>query len=461
MAGGTFIMPTGNAANVTNWIGRGFFLAYGKQYDTNEIFITDDGTNTTVTTIPLGGVMSSLSVTVPRSTVMVGDIQTPVTLGDFPNIQNVPLTGVDVAQTGPGTLAYSSSDPTVVGVISNGRVQALKPGTATVSATFGSLATSSSALITVTAYTNSLIHRYSFSESSGTTTADSVGGSPWAGTLEDSATLGGGVVTLNNATYDYVQLPAGIVSGMDAVTVEAWANLGSAASAEPYACLFAFGNTDTATQPAGENYICFQPFTGATPPTANMLFGLGDPGNTGEQDATLPLAPNGVTNYLGNVHIACVYHPYAGYVALYTNGVLAAINNSVTHPLAATLGADPLNYLGASLYSLDPGITCTIDEFRIYNGPLTAGQILADYALGPNQLIGTNRIVSLRSSLSGGNAILTWATNTALVDVMSSSTLGSGASWSAVIDPLVIVGTNYQMTIPATSSAQFFRLQQY
>jgi uncharacterized protein YjdB len=68
----------------------------------------------------------------------------------------------------------------VVGVTAAGRVTAISPGSATVSAAFGSFTSINSVTITATPYTNSLIHRYSFSESSGTTTADLVGGSNWA-----------------------------------------------------------------------------------------------------------------------------------------------------------------------------------------------------------------------------------------------------------------------------------------
>src|ERR1017187_5328558 len=46
VAGGYFICPTGNGQTITNWIGRGIFYVYGKQYDTNEVIITDDGTYT-------------------------------------------------------------------------------------------------------------------------------------------------------------------------------------------------------------------------------------------------------------------------------------------------------------------------------------------------------------------------------------------------------------------------------
>jgi hypothetical protein len=133
----------------------------------------------------------------------------------------------------------------------------------------------------------------------------------------------------------------------------------------------------------------------------------------------------------------------------------------VTHPLASTLGSDPLNYLGLSLYAADPFLTGSIDEFRIYKGPLTAAQIRATQALGPNQLIGTTLSASLSASMSGGNLVISWPTTSALVNLMSSPALGAGAVWTSVNRPLTVVGGNYQVTIPATGSAQFFRVQQY
>jgi hypothetical protein len=492
LAGTTITTPAAYGANITNYIGRGILRVYGKAYDTNDVIITvvpttnwlantyvTNGDNSITTnivhatnvvlTVPVLGALQNITLTSPRSTMMVGDVQSPGAVANFANIQGVPFTGVDAAQTGPGTLAYSSTDPTVVGVTSSGVVTAIKPGSATVSATFGSFTSINSATITVTAYTNSLIHRYSFSESANsTTTADSVGGAD--GTVDAGATINGsGSVTFDgnsDGNYDSdVVLPAGIVSGMDAVTIEAWGNMGSPTG---YAALFAFGAQDSLSPAAGMNYIAFQPFTGvATNPTANLLFGKGDPGSANEEDATLQLVSGGKTNYLsGYVHIVGVFNPYAGYVALYTNGVLAAINNNVVNALATTLGDDPLNYLGESLYGSDPWFNGSLDEFRIYNGALTAGQILADYALGPNQFIGTSKNVSLSAkstNVSGATAVvLSWPTNSALVAVMSTSTLGSGASWSAVTGyPLAVVGTNYQMTIPTASGQRFFRLQQY
>lgn len=453
---GKLILPASFTGTVSNWISRGVFFAYGKQYQSVDLIINESDTNypgrTVVSTVPLGGALQSVQL-IGRSNMMAGTFQDMPLLGNYPNVTNAVLGYLDPAVVPPPT--YQCSDTNVVSVAANGRVTALRAGTVQIVAMSGSF--SATNFITVTPMTNSLIHRYSFSEdASSSTTADSVGGPDWDGALMGAAVLGGGQVTLDASSGGWVQLPAGVVSNLDAVSIEAWVNFGTLAA---YAPLFDFGNQDSGSPPSGMNYLCFQPYRGAGDLTAGALFGDGDPGYTGEQDAFLQLVSGGATNYLGNVHIVCIYHPYAGYVALYTNGILATINNNVTHPLAQTLGTDPLNYLGLSLYGSDPLITATIDEFRIYSGPLTAGQIAADYALGPNQLIGTNQNIWLSAAASGGNLIFNWPTNSALVNLMSSPTLGAGANWSAVTGPITIAGGNYQMSVPAAGAVRFFRLQ--
>ena len=75
-------------------------------------------------------------------------------------------------------------------------------------------------------------------------------------------------------------LPAGILGGMDDVTIETWATFPGAIN--PYANLFAFGGTDTtpldSNQGNGYNYITFSPHTGAVPNTMQANFGQGNPG---------------------------------------------------------------------------------------------------------------------------------------------------------------------------------------
>ena len=499
VGGGTLVLPEGfNTTTVTNWITRGILRAYGKGFDTNDLVVSDNGTNTIVTAVPLGGALQRVYFQpLVRPSVTVGTFQQATLVGDYPSVGGVLLSSSEPGVS-PATFAaptYASSNPGVATVDTNGLVTAVGVGSATLTATVGALNSTNLVAITVNPIVPNPIHRYRFNNPSATIAVDSIGGAN--GTLNGAAAFNGsGQLVLNGTVGSSVSLPAGILGGLDEVTIETWATFPGAIN--PNANLFAFGRTDaTAFSPtigAGLNYILFSPHTGGAAMSAN--FGQGTPGNSGERNAV----GAGVLDNQANVHIVVVYHPLAGYEAFYTNGVLAAsismFNNLIdsvaaqgptfkshsilTYQLANDpkndgLGNDPVNYIGQSLYNPalyspnpatglgDPGLLANVTEFRIYNGPLTPTQIAADYALGPDQLIGTSTSVSLSASVSGGNVILKWPTTSALVTLLSSPTLGSGAVWTRVNTAngaLTVGGSNYQVTVPDNGVAQFFRLQQ-
>lgn len=61
-----------------------------------------------------------------------------------------------------------------------------------------------------------------------------------------------------------------------------------------------------------------------------------------------------IVNYT-NVHLVAVFHPEAGYCSIYTNGMLAAINSSISITMAnAMASGDPYNYIGHSLWAPIP-----------------------------------------------------------------------------------------------------------
>ena len=117
-------------------------------------------------------------------------------------------------------------------------------------------------------------------------------------------------------------LPAGILGGLDAVTIETWATFPGAIN--PNANLFAFGRTDTTAlgsqlKVPDMNYIPLARIP-AVPDNVSKLR-AGCPWKfAGERNA----AVGGVLDNQTNVHIVVVYRPSAGYEAFYTNGVLAA-----------------------------------------------------------------------------------------------------------------------------------------
>jgi hypothetical protein len=484
IGGGTLVLPEGNitggnSGSAGSWITRGILRAYGKGYDTNELSITDNGFDTIVTATPLGGPLQRVYFQpLVMSTVNVGTFQQATLVGDYTSVNGVLLSSAEPGLS-PGSFpqpVYTSSNPSVATVDTNGVVTAVGLGSSTLTAKVGSFNSTNSVTITVVPVVPGLAHEYKFSESPGSlTTADSVGSAP--GTVNGDATFtGSGQLVLSGNVGSSVSLPAGILSGYNQVTIEAWVTFPGAINA--FANLFAFGNTDlssplSATYGEGENYLTFSPHTGGLTTQAN--FGQGLPGNQGEWDAVAA----GVLDNQTNVHVVAVFNPYAGSESVYLNGSLAVSQtmfNTLTDPVAyvgptytngsilpITLGTDPLNYIGESLYTADPGLLANFDEFRIYTNALTAAQIAADHALGPNQFIGANTNVKLHASLTGDPSIvITWPANSALVNLVSSPTLGSGAVWTSAINGgLTVVGTNYSITLPTTpGSSRFFRLTQ-
>jgi hypothetical protein len=444
IAGSTLVLPTGYTAAVNDWISRGILWVYSSPAAASQIVIDEASVDwpgrTVVTTTATGPtVITNVHLQVLRTNMYVGGLQQAQVFADYASATNVNVTATAT------NLIYQSSATNVVAISATGRIRAMGNGVATVTAIIGTL--SNSVPVIVATYTNTaaLLHRYSFSEANGSTTAaDSVGGLAWDGTLNGGASFDGTGELVLDGVDGYVQLPAGIITNMDAVTVETWTTFGSNGT---WSVLFTFGDT---TGTAGFNYLSFQPHTG------------GNTAQSGIKNATTEQNPffTPVLDYYTNVHIVAVFHPEAGYCSIYTNGILAAINSSIliTMPEVTATG-DPYNYIGRSLWSADPYLPATMQEFRIYSGPLTPGQIAADYALGPNQLIGPNMNVSLTAGLSGANIAIRWPTNSALVNLMSSATLGSGAVWNQANGTVAVSGTNYQMLVPASASAAFFRLQ--
>jgi len=173
--------------------------------------------------------------------------------------------------------------------------------------------------------------------------------------------------------------------------------------------------------------------------------------NTGEQNAY----GNFDFSFHTNFHVAAVFNPPPGCLALYTNGVLAGINNSVTVPFSSV--NDVCSYIGRSLYSGDPYPDFTLDEFRIYNGALTVNEIAATQVLGPDQLLSAAS-PAISASAAGGSLTLSWPVASAGYTVLTTTNLAAGNWITAVVTPQ-IVGSQWQVVLPITGNARFYRLQ--
>lgn len=283
------------------------------------------------------------------------------------------------------------------------------------------------------------MHRYSFNEAPGSTTAaDSIGGPAWSGVLPNGGTFGGGQFALASASQQYLQLPAGILSNYPAVTIEAWVTFGDQLPVNSF--FFGFGNINNGL---GQSYLFCAPQAGRIAITPSDW--------SGEQNAYSSTDFSFQTNF----HLVAVFNPPAGILCLYTNGVLAAVNTAVTVPMSAV--NDLFSFVGRSLYSADPYPDLALDEFRIYSGALSSAEIAATHVLGPSQVLSTASPV-LGVTVAGTKLTLSWPAASAGFTVQASGTL-QPAVWTNVPSPgPQLLGNQWQLTLPLSAAGQYFRL---
>ena len=191
LGGGTIVLPL-TYTNETSFpgnslydlIARGVLRVYGKGFDTNDLVLTYNVTNTfatnimstnvvIVTTAPLGTLSKIyfqplLGTT--ANTLSVGTVQQAWLAGDYSAVSPYSaVTGVLLSSPEPGfdlngvTPTYSSSNPSVLTVDANGIVTAVSAGSANLTASYGGK-NSPALTVTVVPVSATLVHRYSFNE---------------------------------------------------------------------------------------------------------------------------------------------------------------------------------------------------------------------------------------------------------------------------------------------------------
>lgn len=198
-----------------------------------------------------------------------------------------------------------------------------------------------------------------FNETSGANAADGSGKGRHA-TLVNGPTRvagkGGNALDLDG-TDDHVSLPVNVVGTLNNFTLSTWVHLDAATI---WSRIFDFGSGE-------EAYMFLTPNAGGS---NKARFTITNSGGTGEQviDGTAEL-PTGTWT-----HVAVTLSGDLG--ILYVNGIEVGRNESMTlKPL--DLGATNQNWIGRSQYATDPYLNGRVDDFRIYSGALSAGDVLA------------------------------------------------------------------------------------
>lgn len=210
-----------------------------------------------------------------------------------------------------------------------------------------------------------LTHRYSFLSDA----SDSVGTAH--AIPQGAAVVGGGFAYLDGSSGTYLELPPGLIQGYEELTIEAWVTFYS--SDQNWTRLFDFGGING---PVGRNYIMFTPHSSGG--DHRLSISDADPGYNHEEMVVLP----GTLDDDIPHHIVAVFKPAEGWMAVYEDGVLVGANTQITIPLSAI---DPENcFIGRSLYAADGWATMDLDELRIHDKALTAGEVIASLVSGPD-----------------------------------------------------------------------------
>lgn len=221
---------------------------------------------------------------------------------------------------------------------------------------------------------SALVHRYRFG-GSGLNAVDSIQNQN--GTIAGTALSGAGEVDLNGDRQEYVDLPDGLLAQLTDATFEAWViwRGGTIVTPSPYDSrkwqrVFDFGQ---AAGGKGTSYLFMTPLQESTVPHVGFK----------SSDGTSEVALDGVSEFPRDesVHVAVVFDDTADRLSLYINGAYVSSLATTGH-LAKIVASN--NWLGRSQFDVDRYFDGRIQEFRIYATALSASQIAASFANGPD-----------------------------------------------------------------------------
>lgn len=377
-------IPLSAVAPDESFLGRSLYAADGYLYGTIDEFRIHDGalTSPQVAASYFAG-PDSLTANNPGTVVSLG-LNLPGLVYEGATIASEPTATYSSAGTvvlGPNEATITSADSDIVEVLPDGRLAARSAGT--VELTIEHAGQQGTASVTVQANPATIAHRYSFTNSA----VDSVGGAN--GTLVSSpdGTLN---VTFENGqavfpggpweTVAYIDLPDGIVSSKQNITIEVWTTWNGPAGSY-WQRVFDFGNGgkgESAHNPGdGTGGFFLTPLGGAGDPDGvqcNMsgTGWLGERFLTGPE--TLPIGQQ--------VHVVALCAPVLDKSQLWIDGRLI---DSDTAPFLLSDLIDANNWLGASNWN-DAAFNGLINELRIYEGALSELEIALAQEAGPDTL---------------------------------------------------------------------------
>jgi DUF1680 family protein len=268
-----------------------------------------------------------------------------------------------------------------------------------------------------------LTHLYTFN----TDTSDSIGGAN--GVLQGNAAVTNGTLLLDGVN-SYLALPANLISGYNAITIEAWVTDSGSGG---WSRIFDFGNNTSdymfLSLPAGDGYLRGACTTNGGGANEQVIEWTGNRPAVGQNSQI-------VWTLDGPTHTGL----------LYVNGALVAANSNMTFT-PAVIGNTANNWLGRSEYGGDPYFKGSIDEFRIYNTALSSNAVYQDYLghLSPP--------VSAKVSVQGHDIVITYNATTNMWYWVEFEDAFTPLTWE-YLGNAPVLATNSTMTCIDTNAAQ-------
>jgi hypothetical protein len=247
------------------------------------------------------------------------------------------------------------------------------------------------------------IHRYSFSNpatqtAEGGVLTDSIGGAH--GVVRGAgASFNGTELKLPGGSSDtqaYGDLPNGLISGLNEVTIESWVRI---EGNRTWQRIFDFGSNEAGPGETGEitgpgntngggvaglDYIELSANRGDNVSQQRLEWRNEDPAGGG----VLTLDADRETIPPQDVHVAVVVDKDGGFfgepvIRYYRDGMLETEGSL---PFNLSDVNDVNNWLGRSNWTGDANLEGSFDEFRIYDRALSQGEVLGNIAAGPDQV---------------------------------------------------------------------------
>lgn len=257
-------------------------------------------------------------------------------------------------------------------------------------------------------------------------------------------------------TSGYVQLPPYLASWLTKATFEVWVTWYGPATST-WQRIFDFGLSDRGLNASGTgtNYIVLCPSRGGTEVLGFEQTTVNPFGNVVDPNALVLGAPRQMP--IGReVYVAVTYDPAMG-SQLYIDGqLITSVLGKTLNPLKEI--ADLNCWLGRSQWQRDPHFNGQYNEFRIWDGILTAPEIANHYAGGPDQDLVPISSPFVTAFVAPDGIRLSWPESFSGFAVESSPHPTAGP-WTQLTGQVSRANGFWEVRIPVSVADTFYRLR--